>query len=45
MEKPDDNVVKVLTLGDTSVGKSCLLLRFTENTFTTNTLTTVGKKI
>lgn len=33
---------KVLTLGESGVGKTCLLLRFTDETFIPNHLTTIG---
>ena len=33
---------KILLLGDWSVGKTCLIMRYTENTFTEIHLTTVG---
>lgn len=33
---------KILILGDSSVGKSSILMRYTENTFNTNMATTVG---
>jgi small GTP-binding protein len=37
-----DLVYKVLLLGDSSVGKTCFLLRFTEDTFTDNHISTIG---
>jgi Ras-related protein Rab-8A len=37
-----ENLVKVLILGDTSVGKTNFLLRFTENSFMENHLATIG---
>jgi small GTP-binding protein len=37
-----DLIYKVLLLGDTSVGKTCFLLRFTEDTFTENHISTIG---
>ena len=33
---------KILLLGDWAVGKTCFLMRYTENTFTEMHLTTVG---
>ena len=38
----DYNLYKVLLLGDSSVGKSCLLLRFCDNVFQEAHLTTIG---
>jgi GTPase SAR1 family protein len=38
-----DCVAKILVIGDSKVGKSCIITRFTENFFTLNTATTVGK--
>jgi small GTP-binding protein len=37
-----DLIYKVLLLGDTSVGKTCFLLRYTEDTFTENHISTIG---
>jgi small GTP-binding protein len=37
-----DLVYKVLLLGDTCVGKTCFLLRYTEDTFTENHISTIG---
>jgi len=37
-----DFLTKVLILGDSGVGKSCLLLRFCDNDFTTAHLATIG---
>jgi Ras-related protein Rab-1A len=37
-----DIVYKILLLGDSSVGKTCFLLRFTEDTFTDNHISTIG---
>jgi len=37
-----DLLVKLLIIGDSGVGKTCLLLRFCENNFTTSHLTTIG---
>jgi len=37
-----DLLAKVLIIGDSGVGKTCLLLRFSENSFTTSHLATIG---
>lgn len=37
-----DASFKILTLGESGVGKTCLLLRFTENKFMANHLATIG---
>eukprot|EP00216_Chloropicon_sp_CCMP2111_P004391 CAMPEP_0198239124 /NCGR_PEP_ID=MMETSP1446-20131203/4634_1 /TAXON_ID=1461542 ORGANISM="Unidentified sp, Strain CCMP2111" /NCGR_SAMPLE_ID=MMETSP1446 /ASSEMBLY_ACC=CAM_ASM_001112 /LENGTH=192 /DNA_ID=CAMNT_0043921675 /DNA_START=599 /DNA_END=1174 /DNA_ORIENTATION=+ len=37
-----DHVIKLLLIGDSGVGKSCLLLRFSENSFTTGFVSTIG---
>ncbi|XP_031384539.1 ras-related protein RABE1a-like [Punica granatum] len=37
-----DCLVKLLLIGDSGVGKSCLLLRFTDGSFTTSFITTIG---
>lgn len=37
-----DHQVKLLLLGDSGVGKSCLLLRFSEGDFTSSFITTIG---
>merc|ERR1719195_1229363 len=36
------NLFKVLLIGDSGVGKSCLLLRFADDTYTDNYNTTIG---
>jgi len=37
-----DYLIKLLMIGDSGVGKSCLLLRFSDDSFTTNFITTIG---
>ncbi len=37
-----DTVLKFLVIGDTGVGKTCVLLRYCEDTFTNVHLTTIG---
>lgn len=40
-----DCFFKLLIIGESGVGKTCLLLRYTDDSFTANHLTTIGKKI
>ncbi len=35
-------MIKLLLIGDSGVGKSCLLLRFSDDSFTTSFITTIG---
>eukprot|EP00501_MAST-03F_sp_TOSAG23-6_P001150 GSMAST32.ASY1.ANO1.1193.1 assembled CDS len=37
-----DYLVKLLLIGDSGVGKSCVLLRYCDGKFTTNFITTIG---
>eukprot|EP00357_Protocruzia_adherens_P000089 CAMPEP_0114976076 /NCGR_PEP_ID=MMETSP0216-20121206/2461_1 /TAXON_ID=223996 /ORGANISM="Protocruzia adherens, Strain Boccale" /LENGTH=203 /DNA_ID=CAMNT_0002336943 /DNA_START=44 /DNA_END=655 /DNA_ORIENTATION=+ len=37
-----DMLVKLLIIGDSGVGKTCFLLRFADNQFTTNHIATIG---
>ncbi|CAD7695945.1 unnamed protein product, partial [Ostreobium quekettii] len=37
-----DHLINLLLIGDSGVGKSCLLLRFSDDTFTTSFITTIG---
>ncbi|XVF00493.1 hypothetical protein REPUB_Repub04eG0005700 [Reevesia pubescens] len=37
-----DHLIKLLLIGDSGVGKSCLLLRFADGSFTTSFITTIG---
>ena len=37
-----NNVFKILILGDAGVGKSCLLLRYTDNTYKDGFISTIG---
>jgi small GTP-binding protein len=36
------STLKMLVIGDSGVGKTCLLLRFSDNSFSTNHLATIG---
>jgi small GTP-binding protein len=40
--RSQDHLVKILLLGDTTVGKSCLVRRFVDDKFDSNTTTTIG---
>ena len=42
MENSGEILIKLLIIGESSVGKSCLLLRFAEDKFNENFLTTIG---
>lgn len=37
-----DFTLKILTIGESAVGKTCILLRFTDNKFLVNHITTIG---
>lgn len=37
-----DLTFKILTIGESGVGKTCVLLRYTDNKFIKNHLTTIG---
>lgn len=41
-ESPPDYSFKILTIGETNVGKTCLILRYTDNSFTRKQITTIG---
>ena len=38
-----DHLFKILIIGESGVGKTCMLLKFAEDSFTANHLTTIGK--
>ncbi|KAL1454143.1 hypothetical protein WDU94_010424 [Cyamophila willieti] len=42
MAKDYDHLFKLLIIGDSGVGKSSLLIRFSDNTFSGNYITTIG---
>ena len=42
MHNYSDYIFKIVLIGDTSVGKSCLLTRFADDQFTENYVTTIG---
>ena len=37
-------MLKLIIIGDSGVGKTCLLLRFSEENFQNSHITTIGKK-
>ena len=41
-KKKDKESIKILTLGNKAVGKTCFILKFTEDYFSENTLSTTG---
>jgi len=44
-KKQYDHLIKLIIIGDSSVGKSCMLLRFSEDSFPTSHMPTIGKLI
>ena len=44
MAETFDALMKIVIIGDTSVGKTCLILRYTHDTFRENFLSTIGKR-
>ena len=40
--KQYDFLIKLLLIGDSGVGKSCLLVRFADDAFSTSFITTIG---
>ena len=43
-QQPFDYLLKLIIIGDSGVGKTCLLLRFSEENFQNSHITTIGKK-
>lgn len=44
MKRPGyDHLLKLIIIGDSSVGKTCILLRFSEDNFPTAHMPTIGK--
>lgn len=44
MAKTYDYLFKLLLIGDSGVGKTCLLFRFSEDAFNTTFISTIGKR-
>lgn len=44
MAKTYDYLFKLLLIGDSGVGKTCLLFRFSEDSFNTTFISTIGEK-
>lgn len=42
MVKDYDHLFKLVLIGDSGVGKSCILLRFADDSFTESYITTIG---
>lgn len=45
MAKTYDYLFKLLLIGDSGVGKTCILFRFSEDAFNTTFISTIGKRI
>lgn len=43
MAKTYDYLFKLLLIGDSGVGKTCILFRFSEDEFNTTFISTIGK--
>ena len=41
----DENTLKILLLGDSSVGKTSLMIKFTDKEFNENSCSTIGVEI
>ena len=44
MAKTYDFLFKLLLIGDSGVGKTCILVRFSEDAFNSTFISTIGKK-
>lgn len=44
-KKTYDLLFKLLLIGDSGVGKTCILFRFSDDAFTSTFISTIGKKI
>lgn len=44
MAKTYDYLFKLLLIGDSGVGKTCILFRFSEDAFNTTFISTIGEK-
>jgi Ras-related protein Rab-1A len=42
MSKPQENMIKIIILGSSNVGKTCILRRGFDNEFNSNNLSTIG---
>ena len=42
-DKNDDLWMKIIILGESEVGKSCVLIRFTKNSFSFLSMATIGQ--
>lgn len=40
-----DYLIKLILIGDSGVGKTCFLLRFADDNFTSSHISTIGKLI
>lgn len=45
MAKTYDYLFKLLLIGDSGVGKTCLLFRFSEDAFNTTFISTIGESV
>lgn len=43
MAETYEGLLKVITIGDTAVGKTCIILRYTQDLFRENFLSTIGQ--